>query len=217
MGGAAVSLDLVAIAERFKRASQPVTPSAPVAGTSRPSHPGADVLASNPPVTGHGPAVYSNTGQEAEPGPAGLTSPPRRTAGRGPRRRRWLPPSSPAERMAETVDPPPTLYRCPHCGERHQPFPMATGFADLYGRPLVRDPYGAEPLGRGPADETSLRRDRFSAWRASPPEPPPSPTPSIRERWAHMWGGDQADQPGQPARMTLLDVIRRLGEKPPWA
>jgi hypothetical protein len=33
-------------------------------------------------------------------------------------------PSSPAERRAETVDPPASLYRCPYRGRNHQSIPM---------------------------------------------------------------------------------------------
>jgi hypothetical protein len=72
-------------------------------------------------------------------------------------------PGSPVERTAATE--PPALYLCPHCGERHQPFPMATGMADLYGRSLLGDPGRPEPLGRSAnADTVSLRRDAANPW-----------------------------------------------------
>jgi hypothetical protein len=84
----------------------------------------------------------------------------RQTEARGPRRRRWLPPSSPTDRAAEPVDPPPTLYRCPHCGERHQTLDLtAGGMAALYGREL------GGPYRSTVGDTVSLVRDNFSPWR----------------------------------------------------
>ena len=99
----------------------------------------------------------SNTGPEGET--VERPAPARRTGGRGPKRRRWTLPVSPAERTAEPVDPPPpTLYPCPHCCERHQPVPLP---ADLLGRALGRDRWWHDPM----ADTTSMVRDHFSPWR----------------------------------------------------
>lgn len=90
--------------------------------------------------------------------PAGISST------RRPKRRRWLPPTSPAERHAEPVDQPPVLYPCPHCGEAHQPFPMSSsrGLA-AFGESLLSDPGRPEPLNRT-ADDTPLQLLRFRPW-----------------------------------------------------
>jgi hypothetical protein len=183
-----VSLDLGALAERFRRADQPTPPPEPSAPAERPwltaeAHlpPAASPVTglASTPITGHGGGVYSNSAPNAEP-VAG--SPPRRATGRGPRRRRGVMPTSPSERTAEPVDQPPTLYRCSHCGERHQPFPMGGGgMAAIYSRPLdfADAPYGVRPrpLGRQDADTASLRRDGFHPWRADPVAlPPPGPS-----------------------------------------
>ena len=89
------------------------------------------------------------------------------TVGR-PKRRRWRPPTSPAERNAPAVDhrrsPPAELHPCPFCGQRHQPIPMeGRGLADLYSRPVVGDPSRPSPLNRE-ADETPLEQGRFRPW-----------------------------------------------------
>ena len=174
-----MSLDLGALTERFKRADRPPAPPSP-----------------DPPVTGQGPTVYSNTPAEAEKvGSANL--PPRRASGRGPRRRRWTMPGSPAERRQEALDPPaPELHPCPFCGKRHQPAPVVNGGGlAAYSRPILADPYSTrpEPLGREVGDTSSLRRDAFNPWRAGPAEEPPPPAAALtlRERMARLWRGDE--------------------------
>jgi hypothetical protein len=230
-------MDPADLAARFRRVwnagAGTAAPSAPDQASGQASDPGPWLTAEvhlQPAVTGQGPAVYSNTAPETKTARGTNGFPPRRAAGRGPRRRRWLPPTDPAERMAETVDPPPALYRCPHCGERHQPFPLEAGGLSAFARSILPDPKRPEPLGRSAnADTASLRRDAFNPWRTGPAEEPPTPTLTLRERLAHLWAEpdqptptrptprpDPAATPG-PARMTLLDVIHRLGDLPPWA
>jgi hypothetical protein len=137
-----VSFDLAALTERLTRAGQPA---AVLNGT--PDASSAQVGAGSA-----APAVPN--GPDADPA--------RRVSGRGPKRRRWTMPNSPAERTAEPVNQPPTLYRCPHCGERHQPISMGGGgLAAAYSRSVLPDPTRPEPLGRGDADTASLRRDDF--------------------------------------------------------
>jgi hypothetical protein len=150
-----MSLDVDALVARFTRARQPTPSLAPPSFPAPPAHPGADVMAYNPPSK-------PQQGGDLTPSP-----PPRRTSGRGPKRRRWAMPGSPAERRQATVDPPtPELFMCPHCGERHQLIPMHTGgYAALYGRSVVDDPTRPEPIGRANADTTSLVRDLFHPWR----------------------------------------------------
>jgi hypothetical protein len=145
-----MSLDLGRVAERFRRAGQPIPP---VVGTSRPAHPGADTLAYNP-----------VTEPEAD---HGRLSPPRRMAGRGPKRRRWILPGSPAERRQKAINPPEQeLHPCPFCQQTHQPIPLyRAGLADTYGRSLLPDPNRVEPIGRQSADTVSLVRDLFNPWR----------------------------------------------------
>jgi hypothetical protein len=85
---------------------------------------------------------------------------------------------------------------CPFCGKRHQPVPLGGGgLAAIYSRPLdpVDDPYRSRPMPlsrAGPVHDLALRRDAFNVWRAGPAEAPPTPTPSVRERLAHLWQGD---------------------------
>ena len=65
------------------------------------------------------------------------------------------------------------------------------GGLSAMGRNLLPDPTRPEPLGRGPADTSSLVRAGFSPWRGQPIEPPPSPTPPLRDRVRALWYGDQ--------------------------
>jgi hypothetical protein len=138
------------------------------------------------------PASAGDTAPPVEPGP------PAPTSTRRPKRRRWAMPGSPAERVAEPVDPPPAeLHPCPHCRERHQPIRMGGGgLAAAYARPLLPDPYASRPgpLGRSSdADVSSLARDSAGAWawghrRPLVPEPPPS---GLVDRIRSWWQGDQ--------------------------
>lgn len=247
-----MSLDLDALTARFKRAGAVANatpdgaspqvrafPAGPAVANATPEAPWLTAEA-HLPVTGRGPTVESNTAGEGGNADHGRPLPPRRTGARGPKRRRWALPGSPAERRAEPVDPPSARFKCFACGKAHQPLPMPTGASALYSRTLdpLADPYSSRPLPlsrAGPVHDLALIRDSFSPWRGSPAEPPPTPTPTVRERFAHLWSGDAADQPTRPepapppapapdppapargVRLTLLDVIRRLGEKPPWA
>jgi hypothetical protein len=180
-----MALDLDAITARLRQASRVEPPPA------RPLVP--------PPVTGPAsraaqgaPAPEPSTPPAAASGVVAPEGPTRRR----PKRRRWVMPSSPAERRAETVDPPASLYRCPYCGRNHQSIPMGGGgAAAAYARPLDHDPYAARPapLGHGPADTSSLVRDRFSVWRASPAAEPIPPALTFRERVARLWYGGAAN------------------------
>jgi hypothetical protein len=152
-----------------------------------------------PAVAGQGPCVGSNTAPAAPDPKQARALPPRRASGRGPKRRRWAMPASPAERRAEPVDPPPPeLHVCPFCRTPHQPFRMPGGVAVAYARPLdyADDPYRSRPMPlsrAGPVHDLALRRDSFNPWRASPAEPPPTPTPTIRERFGRLWSCDLPD------------------------
>jgi hypothetical protein len=149
-----MTLDIDAIAARFKRAGQ-VTPP-------------PNTAPADPPVTGHGPTVYSNTAPPTDMGTAVPTERPGRASTRRSKRRRWLPPCSPTERAAEPVDPPAAeLQVCPFCHKRHQPMRLGGGgiFAP-YGRPIAADSWASgrpRPLGQE-ADDTPLLLRRIP-WR----------------------------------------------------
>jgi hypothetical protein len=117
--------------------------------------------------------------------PAGLPGAPPRTRRTGRRRR--------GDRLGDPAGQSPTLYRCPACGQNHQPIPMGGGLADAYSRTILPDPTRADPIGRGRADTSCLVRDGFNPWRAHPVELPPAPgTGTLRERIARLWYGDEA-------------------------
>lgn len=165
-----MALDLDAITARFKRASK-VEP---------------------PPTRSLAPPVAGLASRAAEQGPLAPGPPTPRPR---PKRRRWTMPSSPTDRRAEPVDPPPSGYRCPHCGKDHQPILMhATGMAAVYGPALLPQPGQGRrptPLGREPGHTSALVRDSFHPWRAHPAaEPPPSTPSTLRERIAVWWQGD---------------------------
>jgi hypothetical protein len=124
--------DVDQLAARFRRV---VTPPATALASAPSSDPGSTSRAPE-----RRPAAPGLPTPGASDHPAlapGHPSPARR-----PKRRRWAPPTSPAERNAEPVDQPPTLYRCPHCGADHQPFPLqGRGLGDAFGRSLLSDSY----------------------------------------------------------------------------
>jgi hypothetical protein len=102
-------------------------------------------------------------------------------------------PTSPTDRRQETVDPPPSGYRCPICGEHHQPIRLGGGgAAAAYSRTLMAEAgqRGPTPIGSGPAHTAALVRDGFSPWRASPAAEPIPPALTLRERLAVLWFGD---------------------------
>jgi hypothetical protein len=116
------------------------------------------------------PAPGSRTPPAAAPASAASEGP---SSARHPRRRRWLPPASPAERRQEAVDPPPAgSYWCPFCGKRHQAVPMGGGgAAAAYSRPLLPEPGQGRrptPLGREPGPTAALVRDSFRPWHRPP-------------------------------------------------
>jgi hypothetical protein len=191
-----MSLDFTGISARFKRAG--AADPAPDGAPPQPSDPAPveqawlTAEAPNIAATPQTPTAESNTQTAAGPPPS---APPRRTSGRGPKRRRGRP-GSPATRRQEPTAPPPALPR----------FLMPTGTSALYGRPLnwADDPYQANPRPRplnreGPVNDDAVRRDSFSVWRGSPTEPPTTPTPSIGERLSRWYGdlfggSDQEDR-----------------------
>ena len=215
-----MTFDLGALTDRFRRAAERpiVTPGDP--GRPTPAGAGRGRLADRrtalrgpgvtPAVTPLGGAVYSEvfepTPEAAGRGPAATGSPPLPrqaarlaaggpTSGRRPRRRRWTMPSSPAERQAEAVDPPPTLYRCPTCGKNHQPVRLeGAGIFAPYRRVLVRDSWAdgrPRPIGED-GDTSSLIRDGFRPWHRSPAAEAVAPPLTLRERIAGLWYGDEA-------------------------
>jgi hypothetical protein len=156
-----MSLDLGALAERFKRAGQPAENPAPdgaspyVRTSARAEHsaeaPWLTAEAAMPPVTTLGPTVESNTPADA-PHPEHVRPlPPPRASGRAPSGDGLTMPDSAAERDAEPVDQPPTLYPCPFCRQIHQPVPLTGGgMADAYSRTLTSDPYSPRHPSRRP-------------------------------------------------------------------
>jgi hypothetical protein len=149
-------------------------------------------------VTPFHPSLESNTPKPAGPGTAVPNGQRPPVATRRPKRRRWLPPGSPAERNAESVDLPPVeLHPCPFCGQRHQPVRLGgSGLAAAYGRQLVAEPGQGRPvpLGRDPGHTLGLVRDRFSPWRAYPAEVPPPPGPmTFCDRITRFWYGDDQE------------------------
>jgi hypothetical protein len=129
--------------------------------------------------------------------------------------------------------PAPEYPACPSCGDRHAPLPhlAAGGGLAAYGRPLLSDPGRPAPLGRGPADQRPILRDQASAWRHGTPDPPP-PDPELAALRAELRAGPapaDSDLDPAPAKVIseepppgwrgqrLADVIRRLGQRPPWA
>jgi hypothetical protein len=66
----------------------------------------------------------------------------------------------------------------------------------VYGRQLLAEPGQRRPtpLGRETGDTSSLVRDSFRPWQASPAAEPRPRTPlTLRERVAKLWYGDVAD------------------------
>jgi hypothetical protein len=147
-----MALDVPGIAARLKRVTSTAVPPMPPAPVERPWLTAEAVM---PSIAGHSPAVDSNTPDVAGPPPA---APPRRTGGRGPKWRRW---TGRAERRQELAGQPP-------------PLPFAGGGLSAYGHTLdsADNPYSGlaarpRPLGRGPADTSSLVRDSASAMRGA--------------------------------------------------
>jgi hypothetical protein len=162
-----------ALAARFTRAGE--EPPAPTSASPQASEPRPWLTAEAylPPVTGPGPSVGSDTPGGGGPPPSGT---PRR-----PKRRHRSEPS------------PPELFMCPFCRTRHQPTRMHSGgLSDAYSRIVdpSADPYSSRPMPlnkAGLVHDAGLIRDSFNPWRGSSVEPPPTPTPSIRERLAAWW------------------------------
>jgi hypothetical protein len=169
------------LSRRLRRA---ITPPVTTPGRAPSPDPAPRAAAQDPAAPGPRPP-----GGSVHPAdPPGASPPPR------PKRRRWLPPTTPAERQAEPVDQPTArLYPCPHCGAVHQPVPIGGGgLADIAGRSLLPDPTRPEPLGRQAGDTSSLVRDSFSPWRAHPAELPPSQAAgTMRDRLVRLWAGDE--------------------------
>jgi hypothetical protein len=165
-----MTLDLGAVAARFKRAGQPIPLPEPPAPAERPW------LTAEAHLPPEGPSVL-----EARKADRGQTLPPRRASGQGPKRRRWAMPGSPGERRQPV----------PMGGG---------GAAAAYGRPLIADPYTGrpEPIGRQDADTTSLVRDDFNPWRAHPAQLLPTGPVTLRERVLGWWAGpDQEPNNGR--------------------
>lgn len=114
---------------RFRKAVQPVQPALPEPARSARGDEGPDAdVPRTPPAAVITVAATAGTPSRARP-----------------RRRRWLPPTSPAERDQQpVVEPQAGLHLCPFCNRRHQPVQLhSTGMAALAARRLDwrDDPY----------------------------------------------------------------------------
>ena len=189
------ALDRRALAARFRqaRAGQPAP--AP-AGDPGPWLTAEAYLPPNSPEPAPVAAGGDPPATEPPPPPGSPTSwptpgPSRR---RRPKRRRWTMPSSPAERTAEPLEPPPARYRCPHCGGNHQPTSLEGGgpFA-AYARQIVPwDDGRPPPVSAGYADTSALRRDGFRPWRARSTGEVPTPGTTLADRLRDLWHGSEA-------------------------
>jgi hypothetical protein len=124
---------------------------------------------------------------------------------------------------------------CPRCGLRHEPRPLpgwGSSGLSAYARPIAPDPWALgrpAPLGRGPADLSSLARDSAGAWawgNRRPLLPTPPPPSGQREELHAELDANRAPSPGpdppaepaapnRPGRgLRMIDVI---GQRPPWA